>query len=541
MNFNRTFLFSIVFLYVLIIVSGLQVILIGNAAKYAQVGKEILENNNWIDLTITGDAYMQKPPLLFWIGALSFRLFGVSVYSYKIPVILISFTGIFSTFKLGQLLYNKYTGLLASIFWATCSGYFLYHNDIRTDTLLASVIIFSVWMLALYFVKGEWYYFLFGVIGVGLAMLTKGPVGLAVIVFAIGTDLIFKRKYKEIFHPRWFAGAIIIFIIITPALIGLKNQFGLDGIKFYFWTNNMGRITGSYLSNSNDPFFYIQHSFYMLAPWTFMAIAAILLEIVQKFKTKGRGSSETMTLGAIILYSLIISVSKAKYPHYILVIMPFIFILTAKWSLEIYSNVSFTILKRILSVLNRIMAVILVLIGILFPIYFFPENTLVYWIIVGVLLIVCCYFLVAKTDLKKQIIMLGIANTFLMLTLNVNILPNMMHYQTSNIAVNDFNSLASSEATLNQYKWGGPIYELFLYSKNPGKCIRTQESLKEFLPRKGAWFYTTEEGYFEMRKMNIKMTIIRSYKKPIRRKSIKFLNPRTRKQFFENRYLVRLD
>ena len=59
-----------ILLYLLINIAGLFVPIVINAAKYAQIGREMLDNENWINLTIGGDAYDQKPPLLFWIAAL---------------------------------------------------------------------------------------------------------------------------------------------------------------------------------------------------------------------------------------------------------------------------------------------------------------------------------------------------------------------------------------------------------------------------------------------------------------------------------------
>jgi len=85
--------------YALVLISGLFTPMIVNAAKYAQVSREIFESGDWINLSIAGDAYDQKPPLLFWIGAIAYKLFGVSQFSYKIAVIIVSFAGIFGTYR----------------------------------------------------------------------------------------------------------------------------------------------------------------------------------------------------------------------------------------------------------------------------------------------------------------------------------------------------------------------------------------------------------------------------------------------------------
>ena len=310
--------------YVLVIVSGLFVPLIVNAAKYAQISREIFESGDWINLSIAGDAYDQKPPMLFWLGAVAYKLFGVSQYSYKIAVILASFAGIFGTYKLGELLYGKETGLLAAIFLGTSLGYLHFHNDIHTDTLLADFVILTIWQLAYFFEKGKPLNFILGLIFTGLAMLTKGPVGLAIPAFAIGSHLLMKRKFSDIFHPRWLIAIPIILIIILPALWGLLNQFGMKGIIFYFWTNNAGRITGSYQGHSNDFLFPIHTSAYLLAPWTLFAFTGLVMQIREKFQQKFKinTSGEYYTLGGILIFFAILSISKSKMPHYLLSLLP---------------------------------------------------------------------------------------------------------------------------------------------------------------------------------------------------------------------------
>ena len=146
------------------------------------------------------------------------------------------------------------------MFWVVSLGYLYFHNDIHTDTLLADTVIFSIWQLAAYFKGKKPVHFYLGMAGIGLSMLAKGPVGLAIPAFATGIHLVLHRQWKEIFHLRWVTGAVVVFVIIIPALAGLFNQFGPEGIKFYFWTNNMGRITGSYAGKNSDPFFYIHTS-----------------------------------------------------------------------------------------------------------------------------------------------------------------------------------------------------------------------------------------------------------------------------------------
>ena len=46
--------------------------------RYAQIPKEMLLHNSWVVPTLQGEPYLDKPPLLYWLVALSYRAFGIT-------------------------------------------------------------------------------------------------------------------------------------------------------------------------------------------------------------------------------------------------------------------------------------------------------------------------------------------------------------------------------------------------------------------------------------------------------------------------------
>ena len=98
----------------IILVQGLFIDVTRDSGKYATVAREIFLRGNWLELTVHGDPYLQKPPLMFWLSAISFHLFGVSNFSFKLPILLFSLFGLYFTYRLGKSLYNKTIGLLSA-------------------------------------------------------------------------------------------------------------------------------------------------------------------------------------------------------------------------------------------------------------------------------------------------------------------------------------------------------------------------------------------------------------------------------------------
>ena len=545
MTKDRTFILTSIVLILIVIISSLPVPLLINAAKYAQVGREILVNHDWINLTIGGEAYDQKPPMLFWVAAGTFSIFGLSTAFYKLSVILISFLGIYSTYRLGKLFYGKETGFLAAFFWASSLGYLHFHNDIHTDTMLVSFVVFSVWQFMAFFREKKGYQFVLGAVGVGLSMLTKGPVGMLIPAFAVGTQLVAHKQWREIFNLRWIIAAIIVGIIIIPALLGLFQQFGLEGIKFYFWTNNMGRVTGSYQGTNTDYAFYLHTSMYVLLPWTIFMIVAMYSEVksLVKLKKTELASIELANIAAVVLFLGILSVARQKNPHYMLSAIPFMFIITAKWTIRLFGRDEFASKAKLLAVIHKAIAVLIMAIIPVLTLYFFQETKILYWAIVIVLTVSVIYLLFRKADLKRQLLILLLASSALLFTINYSLLPNMSKYETSLEAAEIFNEKAEPGATLNIYGEKARLWELLYYCDSYGTYLQTREMLEAFLPHPGAWIYTDEPCFKEMKEMGIDMEIIHEFTrhKKVTSQSINFLNPNKRDSRFQKMYLVKLN
>lgn len=126
---------------------GLQIDVTRDAGKYATVAKETFQNGNYINLTIHGDAYDQKPPMMFWLGALGFSIGGISNFWFKLPILLLVFAGFYWGFQLGKSLYNSRVGFLTATFLAFSVIYSLYSMDIHADTPLQAFVTLALWQL----------------------------------------------------------------------------------------------------------------------------------------------------------------------------------------------------------------------------------------------------------------------------------------------------------------------------------------------------------------------------------------------------------
>lgn len=541
---KTAWLVPFILIVALVYISGAMTPLVVNGAKYAQVGREILANHDWVNMTIGHEPYDQKPPMLFWIGAVIFSVFGVSGIAYKLGVILVSMLGVWATFNLGKLLYGKRTGQVAAFFWLTCLGYIHFHSDIHTDTLLTVPVMVAIWQFAAYFRFKNELNFYWGVIAVGAAMLTKGPVGMLIPGAAVGVHLLFTKNWKGIFNYRWLVAIPIVLVIILPALWNLFQHFGIEGIKFYFWTNNVGRVTGSYHGHRGDPFFYIHTTLYMIAPWMVFGFVGLFMQIREKVLDRKKLTSkhEFYTLGGILVYLLIASAAKQQNPHYEMAVLPLILLLGARWAIVIFETIKYRKAKKIISWINLFVALVLVVAVFPFLLYYFPKAHVFVWFVLVILMTLFGYTLFWKNSLHKQLTSLFLAISIFMFTLNAHILPNLAVYHSPLQACETFNEQAEEGAELHMFTEYARYWGIFFYSKNYGQYLITPEDLvKADLPA-GDWIYTTAEGLEQLDELAVSYELVQTMPhRSLSRISMRFINPKTRASKTEERYLVKLN
>ncbi len=508
-----------------------------DAGKYATVAKEIFENGNYVNLTVHGMPYDQKPPMLFWLGALGFQLGGVSNFWFKFPVFLVILLGIYSTYRLGRSMYNKDTGIIAGSLLFFSVMYCLYSMDIHTDTPLQAFVALALWQLYDFIKTKRTINCVLGFGAIGLAMLSKGPIGMAIPGFAVGGHLLLSRNFKSLTDYRWYLGVVWAFVVASPALIGLFNQFGWEGIEFFFWKNNVGRMTGEYVgANNTDYFFYIHNLAYLFLPWSLLFFAAAFLEFKQLFRAKFK-ATEYFTLTGIWVFFLIISMSRSKLPNYMFVIFPLIAVLTAKW-IEIAIREKDRLFKGFFVTQNIVTALLWVMVLGLTA-YLFPHHNPIFW---GVWLIMggltFWVYKKAKSKAARLLLPSTIVIVGLMLYLTASVFPFIFKHQAPPKAARYYTEHAAEGEKLYNYRYRQ--YELFFYSDPQALQLGSLDQLKQVAQEPGSWIFTDDVGVGDLERLNAKTDTIIEYRHLYLNRGGKFILPGRRDEALKPLFLVKL-
>ena len=501
-----------------------------DAAQYASISLEMLKSGNWLEVLDRNEDYLDKPPLLFWLTTLSFKLLGVGTWQYKLPSVLFSFLGILSTFKLGSLLYNSKIGHRSALIFGSSLAMIMINNDVKTDTILVSSIVFSIWMMVAALRTNHTKYFLGSGIGIAAAMLTKGPIGLMMPALAIGGHTLLKQEWKNLFNPKWVLSLIVVAVGLFPMCIGLYRQFGNDGLEFYFWTQSFGRITGeSSWQNDTGPFYFFHVFGWSFLPWTLLGLLGILKEL-KSFRSKlSDTDSELYLVSGIVLVWLALSLSKFKLPHYIFVVYPLIAILAATYleSLKKYSTLAWV---------QYGLTVIATLLLIFVLVYAFPAGGFIVPVVIGIAVLVSTGMFFLSYRSSQVFWPTFVLSLAIGIGLNTHFYPQLLPYQANayvgkwvvenNLDDDHFAGFSTGGRALDFYgrriiPWLEDVATVISEIK-PGMVIYANEERRNEL---------VSRGHVPQREV-----VLENFE--VQKLSIKFLNPETRHQAVKKNYLM---
>jgi 4-amino-4-deoxy-L-arabinose transferase-like glycosyltransferase len=544
-DFGRFFTGAFIVWCILILLGMWVDVMEVDAAQYAGIGREMKENGSWLEVYERGEDYNSlgnpdKPPLLFWTSAASFILFGENTFTYKLISVLVGLLGLWSVYQLGRLIYDSRTGKIAAMLYGTSLGFILMMNDVRTDTLLIGWVAFAAWQLERYFRLKLWSAWFFAFSGIALAMLAKGPLGLIAVAAAFGADAILRRDWKRIFRWEWLPGLLVIGIWLLPMLIGLYRQWGWEhGVKYYFWTQSFGRITGENVwKNDSSPFFFVHTTLWAFLPWSGILVAALIKQLaeIRRSLTNALPGEFIGTAGFVLLF-VAMSLSHFKLPHYIYITFPFAALLAADFLADMPGTGK---MFKWLNTFQFVLSLIILTVVAVVIFWIFPSSE-IWWAVFVLCLVVTIRFYLQKSDLLLEITGPSVIAILLFgLVANAWFYPQLLTFQSSSNAGKWIATQELKKGEVGLFQIGEEsIHALDFYA---GMTVPAYDSTTQLLSTDSLqWLYTHISGIEALKSAGFTTEIVAEW--PFFRVTHlngRFLNPDTRAQTLEKRYIVRI-
>lgn len=200
-------------------------------AVQASIARTMLESGDWVTPRLNGVVYLEKPPLKYWMIAVSYCLFGVHDWAARLPIALSAIALCWVTARFGAWAFGRAAGLYAGLVLATCAGLFLFTRILIADVILTLTITLAMWAFLRTVDEDEprprlWAHVM--ALSIGLGLLLKG---LIAAVFPVAAGLLYLSFTRRLFDTaawrrlRPFSGAAIIFAVAAPwhILATLRN------------------------------------------------------------------------------------------------------------------------------------------------------------------------------------------------------------------------------------------------------------------------------------------------------------------------------
>ncbi|QDV40727.1 Undecaprenyl phosphate-alpha-4-amino-4-deoxy-L-arabinose arabinosyl transferase [Stieleria neptunia] len=294
--------------------------------RYAEIPREMLVSGNWVLPQLNFQPYYDKPPLLYWLCAISYRVFGVSEWSARLVPALAAFGTLLATMWFGNRNFGSRIGLFATGVLMLSVGFVFTSRYLLIDgvlTLLTTLSLFSVYEAIKPAVGkrtlhlGWW---LAAATFCGLAFLTKGPLALVLLLPPLIVFSWLTESYvaPTIRHYLMLLG--VVAGITAPWLVAVSMQAPSFLVEF-FYRHNVARFAGEF--HARPIWFFIPVLLLAGHPWTFLTIpyAGFLTS-----RTRSVSQSRPPVLGFMMLWSgwcfVFFSIAKCKLPTYLLPAAP---------------------------------------------------------------------------------------------------------------------------------------------------------------------------------------------------------------------------
>jgi 4-amino-4-deoxy-L-arabinose transferase-like glycosyltransferase len=548
---NLRYWFLIV-LILLVYIAGMFATLFENdSAQFSVMAMRMVQENDFLSLFKGPEEYLDKPHMHYWLAAISYKIFGIHDWAYRIPGILATLLAAYSCYGLGNLLYGKHVGKLAALIFMTAQTIVLGAIDVRTDAVLTGFSILAIWQLAKYIEKGNVCAIILGAFAAGIAFSTKGQIALLVIGLPILCHLLYTRKWKAFLSWKVVVALLVFAVTISPMLYAYYLQFDLhpekvirgrserSGIFFIFWEQSFERLSGEGIGKNSSDFFFFFHTFlWVFLPWTILGITAFWFRAKSVFKIgfKYTPKFEFLTLGGITLIFCIISFAQFKLPHYLNITIPLFAVLTASYLSDLYRLNKKRAMQWLIGGQYFILGVIFIA-SVLICFYVFKLKSIVAYFSVAVFGVIVVYYTLKREERYIKLITLSVCSSVLLnAVLNLHFYPRLLEYQggsTMSKIIRQSNIPADRVFKLgDDYSWA-----LDFYNQYPAQIT----SLEQLKFKTDVWVYVSEEEMHRLKENGFDWDSQISVDQfRITRLQGKFLNPNTRKKVTRKMHLLHL-
>lgn len=301
--------------------------------RYARVAEEMNLRSQYVTPTLEFRPWLEKPPLLFWMQAASFRWFGVSEGTARLPNALLALLGAWLTSWLAGRWSGSQSRYLTPLILTTSTLYFVYGRSGSTDLPLTVMLTAALVSAARAWESPQLRWGLLAGVALGLAVLAKGPVAILLFLGVCLASSFLSGEYRWTWKQT--IGGMATFIAVAfPWFWWVWEENGYNFLATFFLNHHLARFISPLHHHSQPIWFFVVVLPLGFFPWTFFLISSWARLWSRRTQWNKTHEWRQLFLWVWALLPLIFfSLSSSKLPGYILPILPPLAILVAhEWS-----------------------------------------------------------------------------------------------------------------------------------------------------------------------------------------------------------------
>ncbi len=317
---------------------GLYPIYILDEARNSEAAREMLISGDFIVPYFNGELRTDKPPLHYYFMALGYQLFGINAFGARF------FSGVFGALTLlitfrsvRNNIGSKEAYITTLILLSSLLFIFEFHLAVP-DPYLIFFISASLFSFYEFYTSGKRIWLFWAYAGIGLGMLTKGPIALVLPGLSLTVFLLIKKEFhlKRIFAFKPILGVFFSLVIALPWYYLVHEATTGEWTKGFFLDHNVNRFNSGKEGHGG---------IFLLTPiFVFLGLLPFSTTILQGFKNGWAGRKHN----DLILFALIIStvtvvffsIASTKLPNYPMPCYPFVAILLGSYLSRVYCEKS---------------------------------------------------------------------------------------------------------------------------------------------------------------------------------------------------------
>ncbi|HTD41607.1 MAG TPA: glycosyltransferase family 39 protein [Mucilaginibacter sp.] len=515
---------------------------------YASISKNLLYHKSFFDLFTYDQDWLDKPHFPFWMVLISFKIFGVSVWAYRLPALLFFLLSLRYTFLFSKKYYDEQIAWIAILIVATSQHVIMLNTDVRAEPYLMALVVGSIYHISCLEERYTYADLLLGALLTACAIMTKGIFVIVAIYGALFGQLFFQKKLKSIFQLKWLFLGLLTLIFTLPEFYALYTQFDMhpektvfyrhqvSGIKWFLWDSQFGRFVNNgpiTQKKSGDPIFYLHTLLWAFAPWCLLFYYAVYKNIRRILFRKRLVEYYTISGGLLLL--ILFSLSRFQLPFYTNAIFPLFAIITAPFCFKPLRRVGIAIRQISLYIYSAAFIVITFVIN-----YFAkPEDLLLFFLIDCAILAAGVFFIaipkIGKPHLRA-FFLTCLAVLFANFYLNTVFYSIMADYNGQIKAANYINRDSFDGYHLYSLRFENNVFQF--YSKRPINYIPL-DSFKNFNPPPHSVFYARKLSIDILNQQHAGFKVLSAFPNyPQENILPKFVNAATRESVLDSVYLI---